>query len=265
MPTLEEAILIWLRNSRYPDEDYSAKQIAQELHENRSSVRVNLSRLVKRGDVERTKYGYYRIRPGYAVGGGVWREVRVQHLHFWVDEIKVRDEDWGREELIEFPEVSGVDPARIRVEFGGKRGKLHWWVKADAGLDFYGLNLARIVVEERLLRLGYRPPMDWSCEGWETLADKFGIRLEGVSCVTYSTLSGWLEKHYDKGYGVRREIRAPSRGDATLESLNAMLQGGVNYGQLLQMVANTHQELNRVLTYLEQNNRLLEAVVKSKK
>lgn len=262
MPTLEEAIKTYLNNS---DHDEPAWKIAKDLGANRNSVRVFLSRLKKQGVVESPKYGYYCIRPGYAVGGGVWREVRVQHLHFWVDEVVVRGEDWGREEVICFPEVSGDDPARIRVEFGGKRGKLHWWVKADAGLDFYGLNLARVVVDERLLRLGYRPPVDWRCEQWETLADRFGIRLEGVSCVTYSMVSGWLEKHYNKGYGVRREIRAPGQGDATLESLNAMLQGGVNYGQLLQMVASTHQDLNRVLTYLEQNNRLLEAVIKSKR
>ncbi len=261
MPSLRDAILTYLRNSPNLEEDHPAWKIAKDIGANRSSVRVYLTRLTQEGAVEKVKTGYYRITPGYAVGVGGWREVRVQHLHFFVDEVKVRDEDWGREEVIAFPEVSGDDPARVRVEFGGKRGKLHWWVKADAGLDFYGLNLARALVDERLLRLGYRPPSDWRCEGWETLSDKMGVRLEGVSCVTFSTLSGWLEKYYDKGYGVRKEIRAPGQGDATLSQLTAMMQGGVNYGQLLQAVAVTNKNQDRIMSYLEQQGRILNALI----
>jgi hypothetical protein len=258
LPGLENAIKTYLSNSQH---DEPAWKIAKDLGANRNSVRVFLSRLYKTGVVDRPKTGYYCIKPGYAVGDGPWREVRVQHLHFYADGVKVRAEDWGREEVISFPEVSGESPARVRIEFGGKRSKLHWWVKADAGLDFYGLSLARLLIEERLLRLGYSSPGEWVAEGWETLSDRFGIRMEGVSCVTYSDVSGWLEKHYNKGYGVRRELRAPSEGDATLNQLTAMMQGGINYGQLLQSVAVTNRNVDRMMNYLEQQSRIMNAIL----
>ena len=243
-----------------------ACKIAKDIGANRSSVRVNLSRLTKEGIVENTKYGFYRIRPEYAVGNDFTRNMKLQNLHFYVDDYSVKREDNDRNVVIEFPEVSEGDSARITIEFGWKRRKLHWWVKADAGLDYYGLSLARKAVDFKLLLLGYDPPVDWFVERSEFLTDFWGSwRTEGLpSCVTYTAVSGLMEKIYKKKYGLRREIRAQTKGEQTLDGIMAMVQGGVNYGQLIQLVASTQQELHKVLSYLEQNNRLLEAVIKSK-
>lgn len=258
MPSTEETIQLYLKTLK---EDVPAWKIAQDIGANRNTVRVYLKRLYDKGLIDKPKRGYYCNKPRYGVGEPQADLLRFQHLHFWVDEVKIRAEDAGREEVLPFPEVSGGDSARIRIEFGAKRGKINWYVKADAGLDFYGLHLARSLVDERLLRLGYKPPLDWRAEGWESLTDKFGLRLNGVTTVTFTTLSGWMEKYYNKRYGLRHEIRAPGEGDATLSQLGAMLQGGINYGQLIQAVAVTNKNQDRLLAYLDQQSRLLQAIL----
>ena len=264
MPRLEDAIKTYLTNSQH---DEPAWKIAKDIGANRNSVRVYLSRLTKQGVVESPKYGYYCIKPEYAVGNDFTRNLKLQNLHFYVEGFSVRREDADRNVVIEFPEVEAGDSARITIEFGWKRRKLHWWVKADAGLDFYGLSLARRAVDFKLELLGYVPPVDWLAERTEFLTDFWGSwRAEGLpSCVTFTDVSGLMEKIYKKKYGLRREIRVQTRGEQTLDGMMAMIQGGVNYGQLVQMVAVLSKEQNRVLSYLEQNNRLLEAVIKSKK
>ncbi len=195
------------------------------------------------------------------MGNNFIRDIRLQNLHFYVEGYPVRREHSDHNEVIDFPEVSEEDSARVTIEFGWKRRKLHWYVKADAGLDFYGLSLARKAVELQLRLMGYDPPGDWLCRDIEAMRDSFGVRLEGVSCVTFTDVSGWMEKTYNKRYGLRREIRAPGAGDATLSQLTAMMQGGVSYGQLIQAVAVTNQNVNRVMTYLEQESRILNAIL----
>ena len=259
MPGLENAIKTYLSNSQH---DEPAWKIAKDLGANRSSVRVYLSRLEKQGIVERPKTGYYCIRPDYAVGNNSLRDLRLQNLHFFVEGFPVRREHNDLNDVIEFPEVSGVDSARVTVEYGWKRHKLHWFVKADAGLDFYGLSLARRLVDLQLRLRGYDPPVDWLCRDIELLKDTFGkYRTEGLpSCVTFTDVSGMMEKIYNKKYGVRREIRL-TPGAQTLEGITAMMQGGISYGQLIQAVAVTNQNVNRIIPYLEQQGRLIDAII----
>ena len=259
MPGLEDAIKTYLSNSQH---DEPAWKIAKDLGANRSSVRVYLSRLEKRGIVERPKTGYYCIRPDYAVGNNFIRDIRLQNLHFYVEGFPVRREHSDHNEVIDFPEVSGADSARVTIEFGWKRKKLHWYVKADAGLDFYGLGLARKIVDLQLRLMGYDPPVDWIAEKTEFLKDFFGSwRFEGMpSCVTFTDVSGLMEKIYNKKYGVRKEIRV-TPGAQTLEGLMVMMQGGISYGQLFQEVAVTNQNVNRMMSYLEQQSRVMNAIL----
>lgn len=269
MPTLKEVILTWLTNSPHPEEDFSAKEIAEKLGVNRRSVRVYLAELFKEGLIDRPKHGYYRSKPYYTVGESDWRKLRVQNLHFWVDDYEIRFEDRDREEIIEFPEVTKVgESARIRIEFGWKRSKLHWYVKADAGLDYYSLNLAHLLVNERLLRLGYRPPVEWRAEGFEFMMDLFKYRLNGASCHTFTGVRGIMEKFYDKGYGTRHELSVSNEESGSINDIMAMMQGGVNYGQTNQAIFTLVQESRKILadngrlwSEVSQTNILLKAII----
>lgn len=259
MPGLEEAIKTYLINSQH---DEPAWKIAKDLSANRSSVRVYLSRLVKKGIVDSPKYGHYCIKPDYAVGNNSLRDLRLQNLHFYVENFPVKREHSDLNDVIEFPEMVGEDSGRITVEYGWKRQKLHWFVKADAGLDFYGLSLARRLVDLQLRVRGYEPPAEWLCRDIELLKDTFGGRWNGLaSCVTFTDVSGLMEKEYRKKYGSRREIRVNTPGANTLDGMMAMMQGGISYGQVLQGMAVTNQNVNRLIQVFEQQSRLLDALI----
>ena len=196
------------------------------------------------------------------MGNNFIRDIKVQNLHFYVDNFPIRREHSDHNEVINFLEVAGSDSARITIEFGWKRRKLHWYVKVDAGLDFYGLGLARKVVDLQLRLMGYVPPSDWIAEKTEFLKDFFGSwRFDGMpSCVTFTTVSGLMEKIYNKKYGIRKEVRV-TPGTQTLDGMMAMVQGGISYGQLFQEVAVTNKNVNRMMDYMEQQSRIMTAIL----
>ena len=59
-------------------------------------------------------------------------------------------------------------------------------------------------------------------------------RLEGVKCVTFEDLEGFLEKYYNKGEGMRKEIRVSV--PTPIDHLTALMRGGQPAYELSQMV-----------------------------
>jgi len=203
-------------------------EIAQNLKSNPNTVRARLSELRKRGDVHRLHPGRYTITPTYGVGSK--SPPRVQNLH-----ISARGVEVTRHEVVvrELPGPHGgeADTLRIRLVFGKKRGIIHYKVKAPRGLDLYGLRLVHELVETETWLRGYQD-LDWRAVNFEFLWDDQSVRLEGVSAVTFTDLVGTMEKYYNKGMGMRRELRGS--GGARIQDLEALIQGGITSQQALQ-------------------------------
>lgn len=163
---------------------------------------------------------------------------------------------WLREEV-------GEDPLRLRVQLGGKRGKVTWTVKAPLGLDVYSFRLACWMVEDLLngLDYGIRTFSEvFMVQNAEYLYDMMGIRLEGMKAVTVSSFDGELSKIYQKSYGVRYEAR-DSR-PTSLSNVLALVQGGIPVNEVLQGVGVVHSDLGALTSAIKGQNRLINDMLK---
>ena len=210
------------------DRPQTPQEIAQNLKLNPNTVRARLSELRKTGKVFRKFEHHYVITPTYGVGSK--SPPRVQNLR-----VTARGVDVVRSETVvrELPGVDVLvqDELRIRITFGKKRGIISYTVRAPMGLDLYGLRLVHELVEMETWLRGYMD-LDWRAVNFEFLWDDQSVRLEGVQAVTFDDLTGTMEKYYNKGLGMRRELRGSS--PARIQDLEALIQGGITSHQALQ-------------------------------
>ena len=84
----------------------------------------------------------------------------------------------------------------IATFFGFTHGRVSWTVKAPLGLDYYGLILAKKLVECKIAHREYVVD-PWLVRNFETLQDHMGIRIEGLAkSVTLDDFAGNLLKIY---------------------------------------------------------------------
>lgn len=228
MTSIKHRILNYLEvvgRPQYP------REIAQNTKINPNTVRARLSELRKRGDIHHTAPGQYTIDPTYGVGAAA--PPRVQNLR-----VTARGVPVTRTEAVvrELPGLEGLpdDVLRIRITFGMKRGVISYTVKAPRGLDLYGLRLVHELVEMEAWLRGH-VDLDWRAVNFEFLWDERSIHLEGVQAVTFNDLMGTMEKYYNKGLGVRRELRGSK--PARVQDLEALIQGGITSHQAMQGMA----------------------------
>lgn len=225
--TIRFKILAYLRTQDHPQ---SAKKIAQIIKEKENSVRPELSKLVREGVIQRVRHGYYSTNPMY-VEDLVHEPPRVQNLLVVAEGVDVEAHD-----AVDLPfggDVRSDTFLRVSIEFGVKRDKISWRVKAPLGLDLYALRLCRGLVEEVCAVRGYSG-LTWIVRNFELLYDYQGFELKGANAITFSDLDGTLEKIYNRRDGVRREVR--SSKETSLEALIALTQGGLALFQVVQGV-----------------------------
>jgi hypothetical protein len=184
-----------------------------------ATVRVFCSRLLKQGLVIQPYFGAYcsKITHGVrfapvAVHNISWQANLCQKVkHHVIDEV-----------------VGGV---KIHVCFGEQRRKVSGFIACDAGMSYDTCHFAI----KRCFELveGYLGFClnDFVLTTFELNRDFSGVRVDGVSCVTRSDLSGLIERVYQKDPDlVRKEVKVSS--NMSLNEFEAVLaKGFVGMGQ----------------------------------
>ncbi|MCW4010051.1 MAG: hypothetical protein NWF05_05470 [Candidatus Bathyarchaeota archaeon] len=219
------------------------KEIAVKAQVNHSTTRVYLKQLLKEGVVIRREGGRYVINPNHGVGGV--RLPRVQNLWLSVVDLAV-PRSVKRAET--FGDVS------LKVTFGRKRNRVTAVVGCPAGMDITSCSFAiarfKTVVKEVLGEEVSN--LDIWVRNCEFNEDYVGIRLEGLSCVTVKSFMGSLAKIYNKGAGLRAEVKV--RPDS-VEGILALLRGGVTPYHAVQGVFLVDQRVKELTTAVKWTNR----------
>jgi len=247
--SIEDQILHILKDV---DRPLSPKEITNKGRINHNSVRSTLSKLLKKGKVQKVYYGAYKISPIYGVGRS--EPVRVQNLTFVCEGVVVDKSHsffkW------DYRFGSGVDEFRLALLLGFKRGKITWTVKAPLGLDLYGLRLCIKIIRDKLESLGYVIPdfnQRFIARNSEYLRDTFNLRIEGVKSITLDDLDGTLEKYYNKSYGIRHETR--TNQPTSIDNIFALVSGGMPFSQLIQGVGVVNRGIENLVETLKFRNR----------
>lgn len=259
MVTHEDRIM---RLFRKDNRDYTAYEIASLAKIPKTSVYSTLHRMMNKGLVRRVERGIYRANPTIGVGD-VSEPMRIQNLRLVavsMDGESLRVPGWvdyrpfvGFVRVLELPGLGGGpdDVVRFRFQIGRKRGKLTFTVCAPLGLDLYGLQFALWWLGERLLEYGFGGHVDWVVDrGTEMFRDYPDVDMDalGSRAITLGEFNGWVEKIYQKAYGMRRELRLDRQ--TSLDAILAVTMGGFSAGQVLNMNAQAIREMkdsNRVL------------------
>jgi len=208
---------------------------------NHNTVKAYCRQLLDASKIHHPIYGYYEVtKPTYEMGSS--SGVRVHDLRLvWVV---------GGFGVV--PSVSRVvGGVGVEVVFGRKRGKVSVTVDCDDGMDFHTVcfvvDFVRRVVWEKIGVSLDSVPCEVCCEFNE---DFHKLRLDGVKCVTVKSFLGDLERIYEKPGGVRSEIKVVK---TSLESMYAMLKGGVSSYNILQSQFLLMKKLDRIAFLLEKN------------
>jgi hypothetical protein len=230
------------------------KEIAVAARVNHVTTRVYLRELRKAGVVVQLRRGLYVINPTHGVGGG--KLPRIQNLCLSVVDLPVPRS---------VKRVETFGDVRLTVTFGKKRGRVTGVFATDPhpGMDFTACCLAiarfKTVVKE-VLGVDISDLDIWvrNCELHE---DYVGVRMEGLNCVTAKSFLGSLLKIYNKGAGLRAEVKV--RPDS-VESILMLLRGGVTPYHAVQgvfLVDNRVKELTEAIKWtnreIQQQNHLL--------
>lgn len=243
MPTIEDRIIRYFqRDNRL----HLASEIISSLEINPNSGYSTLSRMVNKGLLIRESKGYYRATSTIGVDEGV-EPFRVQNFrmvatHFCGGERIVAPPDLVYRKHVGFKvvlELDGLgggegDVVRLQFQIGSRHGQLTFTFKAPLGLDLYGFQFALAWLDERCREYGFVDPIDWRVDrGTELLKDMPNIDMDslGSSCVTRYDYEGYMEKVYQKKFGVRRELKVDK--PTSLESIEAILMGGLPTGMML--------------------------------
>ena len=256
MKGTKEKIIHCLQSSEY---SLSPKQIASFTKINYNTVRRILSQLRRLGIIKRQHRGYYDPLPRDGVGKDVLGFLpRVQNLAVIWEGVGIR-----KSEKVVY-EFDGEEETcfRIIIIFGLKRGNVFWTCKAPVGLDLYGLRLAVKWVESECEKRGLLNP-HWRVRNFEFLWDQGGIRLEGVEAVTIEDLDSTLEKYYNKGEGIRREVR--SSRSIPMRDLTSLIQGGMTTYQVVQGVGDVDARIRELTEAMKGTNILLKDLIEISK
>ena len=228
------------------------KEIASKARVNHATTRSYLRRLLKDGVIGRPRRGQYVANPTHGVG--IATLPRVQNLYLSVVDLVV-SENVKREET--FGDVT------LKVTFGKKRDQVTAVFATGTGMDFTSCSFAiarfKTVVKEVL---GAEiSDLDIWVRNCEFNEDYIGIRLEGLSCVTVKSFLGSLARIYNKGAGLRSEVKV--RPDS-VEGILMLLRGGVTPYHAIQGVFLVDQRVKELTTAIkwtnlaiQQQNRLL--------
>lgn len=245
-----DAITFVLKFERDP---LSPKEIAFKTGLNHSTVRVLCRRMLRNEILKQPWPGVYVTNPTYGVGGvlaGIESQgpPRVHNLRLrW-------RAPWIKKSA---KETCDFDKCRIIMTIGRKR-KL---ATANIAADEYPLDLAAVSIAVELWRikvahyLNRLPPHeDIDVSSVEIGWDYQRIRLDGLNCVTVQSFLGELERFYNRELGLRSEVKA---ANLSLDSLYALLKGGVTAYNIMQATFATQRQVSRMNEILLEHNKVL--------
>lgn len=222
-------------------------EIARKIHAKRSSVRVILRKLLDRGLILQPYPGAYCNKITYG----------MRFVPLCVHNISLRSfvcEDILHWELDEF--VGGV---KIHVCFGSERRKVSGYIACDVGgmshdACLLALNRWFDLAEGHL----GRALADLELLTFECNKDYYGVRIDGVQCVTKKDLYGMVERVYQKEENlVRREWKVSS--PMSVNAFEAALKKGVAEHDRVQASFELKEEVKRVSEAVKfANSRLYE-------
>jgi hypothetical protein len=227
--SVEERVLKLIDESEIELAPY---EIARKVHGKRSTVRVILRKLLDRGLILQPYPGTYCNKITYGMRF-VPLCVHNISLRFFAGGVS----HWENDEV-----VGGV---KIHVCFGQERRKVSGCISCDAGMShdacLLALNRWFDIVEGML----GRPVVDLELLTFECNKDYYGVRIDGVQCVTKKDLFGMVERIYQKEENlVRREWKVSQ--PMSVNAFEAAIKKGVAEHDRVQASFEVKEEVKRL-------------------
>ena len=227
--SVEERVLKLIDESEIELAPY---EIARKVHGKRSTVRVILRKLLDRGLILQPYPGAYCNKITYG----------MRFVPLCVHNISLRFFAGGVSHWEEDEVVGGV---KIHVCFGQERRKVSGCISCDAGMShdacLLALNRWFDIVEGML----GRPVVDLELLTFECNKDYYGVRIDGVQCVTKKDLFGMVERIYQKEENlVRREWKVSQ--PMSVNAFEAAIKKGVAEHDRVQASFEVKEEVKRL-------------------
>jgi hypothetical protein len=249
-----KSILEFLHSQETP---LSAQEIAEETKLKHNSCRSYLRQLLAKDLIIQPYYGHYIAKQKLSdqtqnpndphmgmvkVNGSLLP--RVHNIRLKVEGVKKGMLDirgsWNRRlNDVEMTFVNcGGDVTTVTVAY-------------DLGLDYSGWAFVRDFI---LLELG----VTWErvlVTSAELGNDFEGFRIDGAQAWTLTVFDGTFERYYNKGNGVRREVKMTK--PATLAEMDALMKGGVSRYSVTRSQIETEHRLQSLTEAVKGGNRMI--------
>jgi len=235
------------------DEAFTPKTIAEALEVPANTVRARLSELKDANEVYQPQPRKYAIVPGYGVE---YKPPRMQNLRFVCENVNVdRHEVFVicGSDALGFPEE-----VKITVEAGKKLNRVNYVLAAPWGIDHLAFSLIHKVVEQELVKRGYRLG-DWFFVSGEFLYDFFGLTLRFIDGIEIESFDGVLEKIYSKENFTRYEIKVNK--EIAFDEFQRMLNKGLLVHTQFRLTHEIYKKLVDIENALKYNNRAVDQIV----
>lgn len=203
---------------RYP-EGANCKLIAAQTGINYSTTRSYLSKLAAEGSIKRKSRGIYVVEESsHSIP-----ETKVQNfvLSYQGEGPMEREE-----------EVVGLGIAKMILKVGEASGKITGHFSAEPPLTWREFLLCFSIFAGAVRYFtGYLPAEnEVSIPTCEVNNDYYGLRLDGISCITFNEYRGLIEKVYNRKDSIRREVKISIPIDVKV--LEGIMLRGVQYTAL---------------------------------
>jgi len=253
-----------IRQYQRDNRTYTIPEMASLTGIPRKSLYSVMSRMVKEGLLKRPAPTLYQSNPTIGVGEDLepWRIQNLRLIATKMDGVRIvpPPELEYKPKVGYFTELvlSGLgggerDEVRLQFQIGSKRGKLTFTAKAPLGLDLYGLQFAMAWLDRECIEHGFGGKLNWRADRHtEIFKDQrvYDMDSLGAKFVSRSDYEGWMEKVYQKKYGAwRKEVKVPHQ--TSLESIEAILMGGLSTGQMLNATVKSLQNQETAINIMK--------------
>jgi len=229
----------------YPD-GIQPKQLAREIGLNHNTVKAYLRELESLGIVKRDVYGWYRV-------------VKTTHtlpepkLQNFVLSYKIPNE----REVNSVDTTYDVKIAKLHFTIGKESKQATGHVSAEPPVSVKEAHLISEIFKVLILKeIDYIPNAEEIYfKTVEFNWDYFGIRMDGINCITLLTINGLVEKLYNKPYAVRHEIK----GAIPFNSDNLLIL--LNNGVMCNNVLSSIDMLDKRISNIEKNTSKIGTVI----
>jgi hypothetical protein len=224
-------------------------EIAQKVHAKRSSVRVIIRRLLDKGLVLQPYPGAYCNKITYG----------LRFVPLCVHNISLRS--FVCKDILHWEADEVVGGVKLHVCFGSERRKISGFIACDVGMShdacLFALHRWFDLAEKHL----GRALVDLEILTFEANKDYFGVRVDGVQCVTKKGLFDMIERVYQKEENlVRKELKVSTA--MSVNQFEAAIREGVAGHDKAQASFELTQEMRKMVEALKFTNSRLFSVEK---